>query len=160
MAHAADRVIGNKGSIPWQGQMSEDMRRFKKLTSGHAVIMGRATYDSLKSPLINRQNIVLSRTVTRLAGCDVVSSLEAAYSAAAGQEEVFIIGGSAIYHDAIPGVERMFITKIDAKFEGDTHFQVDYENGDWALTESLSNLSDSENRYPCTYLTYERSRNA
>ncbi len=156
MAHAAEGVIGYKGSIPWQGQMREDMRRFRERTTGHAVIMGRTTFESLVRPLKDRQNIVLSRTVTRLAGCDVVPSLEAAYEAAEGQQETFIIGGEQVYVDALPTVERMFITKIAAEFEGDTFFNVDTENGDWNAATREIWCKGRDNHYLCMFEIYER----
>lgn len=159
VAHAAEGVIGNNGGIPWQGKMREDMRRFRERTTGHAVIMGRLTCNSLKGPLPDRQNIVISRTVTKIAGFDVVPSLDLAYEAAQGQQETFIIGGAQVYTEALPNVDRMFITKIDAKFDGDTHFVVDLENEEWVITDKELWARDSANHYPCVFETYRRVAN-
>lgn len=161
MAHAANGVIGNKGGIPWHGKMREDMRRFKERTSGHAVIMGRLTMNSLKGPLPNRLNVVVSRTATtRVPGFAVVPTLEAAYEVAAREEETFVIGGARLYSEASSTVDCMYITKIQAEVEGDTYFEVDTENGNWKLTDRDLWASGDDNIYPCMFETYKRLENA
>ena len=95
VAVAENGVIGDKNSLLWH--ISEDLRNFKRITSGHPVIMGRKTFESLGRPLPNRQNVVISRTTTQIEGYTVVDSLEAAIALFPQEEEVFIIGGAQIY---------------------------------------------------------------
>ena len=118
---AANGVIGNQGALPWK--LPDDMARFSRLTMGHAVIMGRATFASLNRPLTGRRNIVLTRNAgLRIQGCIVAHSREEALEAAAGDEEVFVIGGAAIYALFLPEAHRLYVTWIDAAVAGDAVF--------------------------------------
>jgi dihydrofolate reductase len=129
-AIAAHRVIGDRGKLPWR--LPDDMARFRRLTMGHAVLMGRATFDSLKKPLAGRRNIVLTRTSGLvLPGCEVVQTVEQAI-AAAGEGECFVIGGAAIYEQYLPLALRMYLTLIDAEVPGDVLFPV-VDWGQWRV---------------------------
>jgi len=120
-ALARNRAIGRDNRMPWR--LPEDLRRFRRLTIGHAVIMGRKTFESIGSPLPGRNNIVITRSRDWSApGCTVVYSLDAALSAAADSEEAFVIGGAQIYALALPRARRLYMTEIDRDFEGDTFF--------------------------------------
>src|SRR5690606_16570325 len=112
-------VIGNKGKLPWH--IPEDLQHFKKVTSGHAIIMGRKTWDSIGKPLPNRRNIVISRDKNLvLDGAEVYQSLEEAiYNAAKTDKTPFVIGGSLIYELAMPFATKMIITEVDYDGEGD-----------------------------------------
>ncbi len=118
----ANRVIGANGRIPWHSK--EDMRCFRRTTIGHAVIMGRLTYESLpKRPLLDRHNIVVSRSITSLPDSEVVSSVEEAISLAHTLDPCpFVIGGAQIYRAALPFATHLYITEIDIKADGDTLF--------------------------------------
>jgi dihydrofolate reductase len=119
-AVAAHRVIGDRGRLPWR--LPDDMARFRRLTMGHAVLMGRATFDSVGKPLSGRRNIVLTRTEgLLLPGCVVAHSREEAM-AAAGDGECFVIGGADVYTQFLPLAHRMYLTLIDAEIPGDALF--------------------------------------
>jgi dihydrofolate reductase len=116
------RVIGKGGSLPWH--IPEDLRHFKNVTVGHAVVMGRKTYDSVGKPLPNRRNIVVSRDPSlRREGAEVAPTLEAALDLAwATDEEPRVLGGAQIYALALPLATRMIVTFVHRDVEGDTFF--------------------------------------
>ncbi|MEX0934408.1 MAG: dihydrofolate reductase [Candidatus Saccharimonadales bacterium] len=156
VAYDKNRVIGHEGDMPWRGNLPADLRRFKELTTGHTVIMGRTTYDSIGRPLPNRHNIVISRqTNLEIPGCDVVNSLEEAYGLGAEDDELFIIGGAKIYHLAMPTANRLLVTEIDEAFEGDTFFpEIPQE---WHEVGRSSRYSiDENNKFCYTFIEYER----
>lgn len=117
------RVIGNNGDLPWR--IREDLRHFKRTTMGHAIIMGRTTWDSIGRPLPGRQNIVITRNQSlQIEGCAVVHSLEAAIDLAreSGDECPMIIGGATIYEIALPLTTLIHLTRVERDVEGDTFF--------------------------------------
>jgi dihydrofolate reductase len=118
----ANRVIGVDGALPWR--LPEDMRRFKALTMGHAVIMGRKTHQSIGRPLPGRQNIVVSRTPgLAFAGCELASSLEDALRLVAPSDPLpFVIGGEALYRSALPFATHLFLTLVPEAPRGDARF--------------------------------------
>ena len=120
VAYTKNRVIGNKGQIPWR--IKGEQKRFKELTTGNVVIMGRRTYEEIGKPLPNRDTIVVSKTANyQFENCITVGSLKEALEAA-GNRAVYISGGAGLYKEAIPFVDKMYITEIDAEIEGDTYF--------------------------------------
>jgi dihydrofolate reductase len=120
-AMAENRVIGRDGAIPWD--LPEDRRRFRELTMGHPVIMGRRTFESIGHPLPGRKNIVLTNRPGFLAeGCVVVNDLPSAFEACAGSNEVFICGGGELYRETLPLADRLFLTIIHNEAEGDVFF--------------------------------------
>jgi dihydrofolate reductase len=116
------RVIGRRGAIPWH--YPEDMKHFRRVTTGHALIMGRATYDSIGKPLPKRRNIVISRDASlRIEGCEVVPSLERAIELAREHDdEPRVIGGGQIYACALPLATRLWLTYLADEHEGDVYF--------------------------------------
>ena len=136
---AANRVIGRDNALPWR--LRDDLRRFRELTLGHPVIMGRKTYESilasLGKPLPGRHNIVVTRQAGyRAPGCEVASSLEEALAAARvapGAEEIFVIGGAELYRAALPAADTLHVTEIHRDFEGDTRFP-ELAREDWKET--------------------------
>ena len=120
VAVAQNGTIGDKNSLLWH--ISEDMRFFKRTTSGHPVIMGRKTYDSLGRPLPNRTNVVISRTAEHIEGCHIARSLEEAIALFPAEEEIFIIGGAQIYALALEVADRIYLTRVEHDYEGDTSF--------------------------------------
>ena len=118
---SSNRVIGVNNTLPWH--LSEDLKHFKSLTTGHTIIMGRKTYESIGRPLPNRRNIVISRNSnTSYEGVEVVHSLEDAFSISTNDKEVFVIGGSNIYEQALSFVDQLYITEIKKSFLGDAFF--------------------------------------
>jgi len=121
-AVAENRAIGYQNKLIYW--LPDDLKRFKSLTTGNTIIMGRNTYDSLpKGALPNRRNIVLSRSITELPGCDVYASLEEALSHCADTEDVYIIGGSSVYEQAMPLADRLCLTEVhDTPADADAFF--------------------------------------
>ena len=118
---SSNRVIGVNNTLPWH--LSEDLKHFKSLTTGHTIIMGRKTYESIGRPLPNRRNIVISRNMeASYEGAVVVHSIENAFSISRNDNEVFVIGGSNIYEQALSLVDHLYITEIKKSFSGDAYF--------------------------------------
>ena len=153
VAVAENGVIGDRNALLWH--ISEDLRRFKTLTSGHPVVMGRKTYESLGRPLPNRRNVVISRQETQIAGCEVVHSLDEALGLFSADEEVFIIGGAQIYAAALPIADRFYLTRVGHSYEGDTRFP-DWNPAQWKLVASERFECGAEYPYPFTFEVYER----
>jgi len=128
VAVAKNNVIGANGTLPWK--MPADMAFFKRTTMGHCVVMGRKTFESLKRPLVGRHNIILSRQspveAVDMGDCQFAVALSEALEIARsrGENEVFIIGGASIYQQALPGADRIYLTRIEAEVPGDTYFRV------------------------------------
>lgn len=124
-AVARNGVIGKGGTLPWH--VPEDLKHFKKLTEGHAIIMGRKTYDSIGRPLPRRRNIVVSRNpAAELPGCETASSLDEAIRLARGTDPCpFVIGGASLYEAALPLATEIHLTTIDQDVEGDVLFPDD-----------------------------------
>ena len=138
--------------------LPDDLKRFKALTTGHTVVMGRKTFDSLpKGALPNRRNIVLSRsTRLELPGAEVYASLEEALQHCADDEQVFIMGGASVYKQAMPLADRLYMTEIDAEAaEADVYFPaIDHE----LWHETKRDVRRADDRHPCNYafVDYER----
>lgn len=149
-AMSANRAIGFRGALPWH--IPEDLARFRLLTTGHTVIMGRKTFESLPhGALPNRRNIVLSHnfagTHSAFAGCDTFSSLTEALASCNGtahdKEEVFIIGGASVYQQALPLANRLYLTLVDNEPpQADTFFP-EYDNGGWRIAKKEKHVSSS-----------------
>ncbi|MCM1300404.1 MAG: dihydrofolate reductase [Alistipes senegalensis] len=153
VAVAENGVIGDRNALLWH--IAEDLRRFKTLTTGHPVVMGRKTYESLGRPLPNRRNVVITRRDVEIAGCEVVHSLDEALALFPADEEVFIIGGAQIYAEALPVADRFYLTRVHHNYEGDTRFP-DWNPAEWRLTEAESVPCGAEYPYPFTFEVYER----
>lgn len=155
-AHDCNRVIGHENVMPWAGSMPADMKRFKELTTGSAILMGRRTHESIGQPLPDRRNIVLTTQVDlEIEGCEVIHSLEE-LSALNIQDELFVIGGAKIYHLTMPYADKLFITEIDAEFPGDTYFP--QLSGEWQEVSREAYYSDEHNDHNYKFLVYERIR--
>lgn len=123
VAVAPNKIIGKDGKIPWH--LPEDLKFFKKVTTNHAVVMGRKTHESIGKPLPNRRNIVITRqTDYKREDVDIVHSLESALSLcrARNEQEVFIIGGEQVYKEALLVADELYITDVDLPVVGDTYF--------------------------------------
>lgn len=146
-------VIGRQGALPWQ--LPADLRRFRALTLGKDVLMGRATYESIGRPLPGRRNIVLSRRADFAApGVRVAADWAAALAAVAGPW-VMVIGGARVFARALPRAERLYLTRVHARLPGDTWFP-DYDAAAWRLLAREHHGGDARHAYACTFETYER----
>ncbi|PWQ98935.1 type 3 dihydrofolate reductase [Leucothrix arctica] len=155
VAMAEDRVIGLNGSMPWH--LPADFAYFKKSTMGCPIIMGRKTFDSIGKRLPGRRNIVLTRSSDLvIAGCDVVTSLDEALALVDKEHEVFIIGGQQLYEQALPIANRLYLTHIQTKLEGDTCFP-DYSNYPWKQIRHEVFSSDEKNMYSYSFELLEKT---
>ena len=155
VAVAENGVIGDKNTLLWH--ISEDLKHFKAVTTGHPVIMGRKTYESLGRPLPNRTNVVITRQQVEIPGCRVVHSLGEAVALFPGDDEVFVIGGAQIYGEALPAADRFYLTRVHRAYEGDTRFP-EWDAAEWRLVGSESFPCGDRYEYPFTFETYERKR--
>jgi dihydrofolate reductase len=149
----AQRGIGVNNQLPWH--LKEDLQHFKRITSGHPIIMGRKTFDSIGRPLPNRRNIVVTRNPNwRHEGVDAVASVDAALKLA-GEGEAFLIGGAQIFADALPLTDRLIVTEIDKVFACDTFFpEIDAQQ--WKEVARERHHSD-ENECDYAFVTYQRN---
>lgn len=157
-ALSTNNVIGRTNQVPWC--LPTDLRRFKALTMGHHLIMGRKTYDSVGRPLHGRTNVVITRREDWTAeGVVVVHSLEEALRVAmqAGETEAYIAGGAEIYELAIHRADRMQLTRVHAEVEGDTWFPEFDDVSEWQLVDAEHYEADEKNEFPFSFLTYERA---
>ncbi|WP_460596235.1 dihydrofolate reductase [Geomonas sp. Red276] len=148
-AMSEERVIGYQGKLPWH--LPADLTRFKNITMGHPVIMGRKTYDSIGHPLPGRRNIVLSRSLPSLKECELVHSLQEALVACEKEEEVFICGGGEIFREAIPLCQRIYLTVVHERYPGDTFFPEIPATFQQTAIEERQDLTP-----PITFVTFER----
>jgi dihydrofolate reductase len=152
------RGIGKAGSLPWR--LSSDLKRFRELTMGHHIIVGRKTFESIGKPLPGRTTIVVTRSKTYAAeGCLVVHSVEAAIQLARerGETEAFICGGAAIYAGALEVADRLYLTLVRASVDADVFFPVISENA-WAEKGSENHSADEKNQYAFTFKLLERNK--
>ena len=154
VAVAQNGTIGDKNSLLWH--IKEDMRFFRTTTSGHAVIMGRKTFESLGSkPLPKRTNIVITRQDVEFEGALTAHSLQEAIAMAEGDEEIFIIGGAQIYAQALECADRLYLTLVEKDYEGDTLFpEIDYRY--WQLVAEQRHERGEEYEYPFSFLTFDK----
>ena len=155
VAVAENGVIGDRNALLWH--ISEDLRHFKAVTTGHPVVMGRKTWESLGRPLPNRTNVVITRQNIEIPGCTVVHSLEEAVALFPADEEVFVIGGAQIYGEALSAADRFYLTRVHRAYEGDTRFPK-WDAAEWRLVGSESFPCGERYEYPFTFETYERKR--
>jgi dihydrofolate reductase len=155
-------VIGKNNDLPWH--LPDDMKFFMETTTNHAVIMGRKNYESLPpkfKPLKNRRNIVISgQPGYEAEGTTVVSSWEEALADARrhlGREEVFVIGGAQIYGLALPYADRLYLTEIGAKIEGDTFFPP-FDKSEWIEQSRVHHAADAKHAYPFDFVVYDRRK--
>lgn len=156
VAAAENGVIGRQGQLPWR--LSADLRRFKQLTMGHAVLMGRKTYESIGRPLPGRRMIIITRQPGYCAaGAEIAHSLSAAcgLAASADETEAFIIGGAEIFREALPHADRLYFTQVHTMIDGDVFFPP-FDRADWRLTSQEEHPADAKNDYPFAFQTYER----
>ncbi|MCL4799334.1 MAG: dihydrofolate reductase [Burkholderiales bacterium] len=158
-ALARNRVIGRGNALPWR--LPADLRRFKALTLGHPVIMGRKTFESIRAalggPLPGRLNIVVTRDPGYVAtGCRVVASFDAALAAAGDAGEAFVIGGGEIYRASLPVADRLQLTEIDADFPGDAWFPA-LAPGAWREISREPHAAGPEFPHPFAFVVYERA---
>lgn len=151
-AHSSNRIIGNKGSIPWF--IKGELRRFRDITMNHNVVMGRKTYESIGKVLDGRKNIIVSRNKAfTVDGAISANSYDDAISKCDSEKDIFIIGGAKLYELALDQCDYLFLTLINKKIEGDTYFPK-YDQSSWTLIKEVRNY-DIENKFSYTFLSYK-----
>lgn len=154
-ALAENHVIGQDGDLPWH--LPEDLKFFKRLTTGHPVVMGRKTFLEVGAPLPHRTNVVITRSANfRAEGVRIAGSLDEALDPwRATDEEVFVVGGGEIYRLALPRADRLYLTRIHGTVDGDTFFPP-FDLSQWHLVSSEAHPADTRHAYPFTFERYER----
>jgi dihydrofolate reductase len=155
VAATENGVIGAHGELPWR--LSDDLRRFKQLTMGKPIVMGRKTWDSIGRPLPGRQNILITRQADFAApGCDVVASPDAALTVAGDADEIMVIGGSQVYALFLPDAARVYLTRVHAEIEGDAYFPA-LDTAEWELVDEERHPADERNEFDYSFRRFERT---
>ena len=153
VAMADNGVIGRGNGLPWH--LPDDLRRFKALTMGHVLLIGRRTYDSIGRALPGRRNLVLTRSAGwQAAGCEAVSSIDEAL-ARAGQAELFVIGGAEVFSLCWPVISRIELTEVHADLEGDTRLD-GFDRRLWRETFRQEHAADERHAWPFSFVTLVR----
>lgn len=153
-AAGENNALGKDNDLVWH--LPDDFQRFKKLTTGHHIIMGRKTFESFPKPLPNRTHIVITRQKEYAPeGAVSVNSLEEALEIAKNDSQPFIIGGGEIYNLAMEKADKIELTRVHGTFEADAFFP-EINKEEWDLVTSISHTKDGRHKYSFTYLTYER----
>jgi dihydrofolate reductase len=154
VAIAKNFAIGRNNQLLWH--ISADLKRFKKITSGHQVIMGKLTYESLPvRPLPNRKNIVITdKPGESFEGCTTVYSIDEALNLCSEQEESFVIGGGSVYRQFLPFCNKLYITQVNKDFEADTFFPIDFS--EWKLIEREDHEEDDSTDFSYSFLIFEK----
>ena len=153
VAHARNRVIGKDNAMPWH--LSADLKRFRKITTGHPVVMGRKTFATLARPLPERRNIVLSRDPTfAAAGCEVIHELEELH-VLVGDEKCMVVGGAEVYRQCLPLCRRIHLTLVQAEPDGDVFFPT-LDESEWRREKVGEHPADDKNDHAMVFWEWER----
>ncbi|KRM11543.1 dihydrofolate reductase [Paucilactobacillus suebicus] len=153
-AEDLDGNIGSNGQLPWH--LPADMARFKKLTTGHTIVMGKATYESMKRPLPKRRNIVLSSSLEERDGIEIVRNISELSKLLAGiDDDIYIIGGAGVFNSTVSMADHLFRTVIESRYNGDTKIPpIDYSN--WRLIEQFDHAADEKNESGYRFETWQK----
>ncbi len=154
VAYDKNRGIGAANDLLWTRDLPADLQHFKQITSGHSIIMGRKTYESLGRPLPNRQNIVISRDMEPVEGFSVVRDLEEAYQSATS-DDVYVIGGGQIYQLALDTVDQLLVTEVDETFAAEVFFP-EINPIIWQEVSREHHVKDEANKYNYDFVVYTR----
>lgn len=155
VAMAGNRAIGLNNRMPWH--LSADLKRFKRITMGHPIIMGRLTFEAIGKPLPGRTNIIVSRNPDyHQEGCIVADSIQEAIRVGCGlSDEIFIIGGATLYEASLPLADRLYLTQINRDFAGDTFFP-EFDINDWIETGKEDITDDAQAGFPYSFINLQR----
>jgi len=157
VAVSENNLIGVKNDLPWK--LSADLKRVKNITMGHHLIMGRKTFDSIGRTLPGRTIIIITRNKDfKAQGCIVVSSLNEAINAVKNDDEPFIFGGGEIFREALPLVNKIYLTRIHKQLDGDTYFP-ELKKEEWKEISRHDFPADEKNNHPYSFIDYERVKN-
>jgi len=154
VAMSSNRTIGLNNTLPWR--CPGDLKQFKALTMGHHMVMGRKTFDSIGRPLPGRTTVVVTRNrELRVERCVMAHSLEQAFAACAGDEEIFVVGGAELYAQAIPLADTLYITEIQQQVVGDTYFP-EFDKSQWLEQARVKRYQQSPQELEYHFVTYRR----
>ena len=158
VAVADNGIIGKENGLPWH--IGADLKRFKAITTGHTILMGKNTYLSIGRPLPNRRNVVLSSSLTAddVPGCEVLSGLDELENLQlADGEELFVIGGARVYAQLLPKADKLYLTRVHTQAEGDVKFpEIDWN--EWQLCSETHGFADEKNDFDYSFQNYERKK--
>ncbi len=155
-AMASNRTIGINNTLPWR--IPEDLKRFKAMTMGHHIIMGRKTYDSIGKPLPGRTTVIVTRNpALKVEGCLVARSLQEAIAACRGDDEIFVVGGAELYAQALPFADTLYLTEIRQDVAGDAHFPA-FDRATWTETSREQCSQREPQQLDYDFVTYTRKR--
>lgn len=154
VAISENHAIGKDNKLLWY--LPNDLKHFKAITTGHTIIMGRKTYDSVGKPLPNRRNIIITRQAISISGCEVVNSIDEALALCKDEPEVFIVGGAEIYSQSMHLTDRIYLTIVHKKFEGDSFFP-EINKDEWTEVTREDFQPDEKNSLPYSFITLERA---
>lgn len=158
VAVADNGIIGKENGLPWH--IGADLKRFKAITTGHTILMGKNTYLSIGRPLPNRRNVVLSRSLTAadVPGCELIASLDELDKLGLEPgEELFVIGGARVYEQLMPKADKLYLTRVRTQADGDVKFpEVDWD--EWQLCSETHGFADEKNDFDYCFQNYERKK--
>jgi dihydrofolate reductase len=157
VAASLNHVIGVKNKLPWR--LSADLKYFKQLTTGHTIVMGRKTFDSIGKALPNRENIVVTKNSSfRHEGIIVKHSIDEAFNYCKNHNDVFIIGGDTIYQQTIAFANTIYLTKVHTMIDDGDAFFEELNSNEWSLIKSESHKRDEKNEFDFTFEVYQRNQ--
>jgi dihydrofolate reductase len=154
VAISENHAIGKDNKLLWH--LPNDLKHFKAITSGHTIIMGRKTYESVGRPLPNRRNIVITRQNIAIDGCEVAGSIDGALALCADEAEVFIVGGAEIYKQSMQLTDRIYLTIVHQEFDGDSYFP-EIDSSEWRETAHEDHEPDIKNMLPYSFIILEKN---
>lgn len=155
-AMASNRAIGIRNTLPWR--LPDDLQRFKALTMGHHIVMGRKTYDSIGKPLPGRDTVIVTRNIDyAVPGCIAVNSIEAALTVSHGDSEVFFVGGADLYRQALPIAHRIYLTEIQRVFDGDAFFP-EFDLSMWKESTREIHQANGNQDFEYHFVVYDRKQ--
>jgi dihydrofolate reductase len=155
VAVSTNSIIGKENKLPWH--LPADLQHFKKLTSGHAILMGRKTYESIGKALPNRLNLILTRNLNfKAPNCFIINNLQSACEIAKEQNytNLFVIGGAEVYKELLPFCQKIYLTEVQTIAEGDAFFELNKQ--EWQETSRNLTEKDEKNEYAMLFLEFER----
>lgn len=154
VAAAENNIIGHNNSLIWR--LSADLKRFKSLTTGHSVLMGRKTFESIGKPLSNRRNIIITQNKNYIAqGCEIVNDIESALQLVKNEEEIFIIGGETLYREFWNKADKLYLTRVHTSPFGDVSIP-EVNLSEWKEIRREDFTADENNKYDYTFIDYCR----
>lgn len=158
VAASENNAIGHNNELLWH--LPKDLKYFKDVTSGHCIIMGRRTFESIGKPLPNRRNIVITRREDlEIDGVEIANDIEAAIDMVGEDQEPFVVGGGQVYEQAMDYVDRVYMTRVHAHVNGDTHFP-ELDPNEWQRVLHESHKKDAKHAYDFSFEVWERKKDA